>query len=63
MPITKIGEYTCEHCGAELLVKEQFVQEKDTEYVISCPSCKNSLGEFNTRRNRLFVIFERSRHP
>ena len=52
----KSGKYRCEHSNINLIIKEQFVQEKDIEYVLSCPACKGKLGNFCTRKNKLFVV-------
>jgi ssDNA-binding Zn-finger/Zn-ribbon topoisomerase 1 len=56
MPITGKGKYQCEYCGASLVIEDYFVQEKDTEYSLTCPQCKHTLGSFITKKNRhLFV--------
>lgn len=52
----KAGKFTCEHCGQGIIIKEQFVQEKDNEITLTCPWCKQNLGEYSTYRNKLYIV-------
>ena len=58
----KAGKCNCEHCGKGIIIKEQFVQEKDNEIALRCPWCKNVLGEYTTFRNKMYIAFKVESH-
>lgn len=52
----RCGKFTCEYCGKGIKIREQFVQEKDNEFTVSCPWCKKPIGKYTTYRNRLYIV-------
>ncbi|MBQ4101127.1 MAG: hypothetical protein IJC83_06250 [Oscillospiraceae bacterium] len=52
----KAGKSQCEHCGKPIIIKEQFVQEKDNEITVVCPWCKNIIGEYTTFKNKMYIV-------
>ena len=52
----KKGTFNCEYCKKKIVIKEQFVQEKDNEITLSCPWCKKDLGTYTSYRNRIYIV-------
>lgn len=59
----KSGKFTCEHCGKGIIIREQFVQDKDDEFTLSCPWCKGIIGKYTTYRNKLFIVEKDNSRP
>jgi len=51
----KTGKSICEHCRKSIIIKEQFVQEKDNENTLLCPWCKHVLYEYTTFHNKMYI--------
>lgn len=52
----KSGEYSCKYCGKPFVIREQYTQQKDDEVVLCCPWCSETIGEYNTQRNHMFIV-------
>lgn len=52
----KIGKFKCEHCSKGMIIKEQFVQEKDNEVTLLCPWCKKVIGTYTSYKNRMYIV-------
>jgi len=52
----KKGTFKCEQCHKMVVIKEQFVQEKDNEITLLCPWCKKVLGTYTSYKNIMYIV-------